>query len=156
MHTIAGIHAEDDPAEPEIDLATALVRLTRLVQEVLARASSEHELTATQSRLLCVLTDGPQTMGQLAGTLGVEKAAMTGLIDRIERRGLVERVTGTDRRSFHIRLTHSGETRAFAVHREVSRLLDAMAASLPADRRRQLGADICALTGTGVSSTAAS
>jgi DNA-binding MarR family transcriptional regulator len=124
------------PAEPAVDLATGLVRLARVVQDVFARVSARHELTAAQARLLCVLTEGPRAMSELAAILGVEKAAMTGLIDRIERRGLVRRtaVPG-DRRACHIALTSSGEERAVAVHDEVGRNLGTLTSSLPAARR---------------------
>lgn len=121
-----------------MDLATGLVRLARVVQDVFARVSARHDLTAAQARLLCVLTEGPRAMGELAAILGVEKAAMTGLTDRVERRGLVQRtaVPG-DRRACHIALTASGEERAVAVHDEVGRNLGALTSSLPAARREE-------------------
>jgi DNA-binding MarR family transcriptional regulator len=133
METISEFTA---PAQPDVDLATGLVRLARVVQDVFARVSARHELTAAQARLLCVLTEGPKGMGELAGILGVEKAAMTGLIDRIERRGLVRRtpVPG-DRRACHVALTSCGEERAIAVHEEVGMELDALTSSLSATRR---------------------
>jgi DNA-binding MarR family transcriptional regulator len=150
METIADTPAPADPAEPEIDLATALVRLARLVQDVFARASARHDLTAAQARLLCVLTEGPRAMGELAGILGVEKAAMTGLTDRLERRSLVQRtaVPG-DRRACHIALTPPGERRAVAVHDEVGEELDAVASGLPAGRRDELLLAVLDLTRVG-------
>jgi len=126
-------------AQPAVDLATGLVRLARVVQDVFARVSARHDLTAAQARLLCVLTDEPKGMAKLAGILGVEKAAMTGLIDRLERHGLVQRtaVPG-DRRACHVALTASGERRALAVHDEVGTDLDALTSSLSATRRGEL------------------
>jgi DNA-binding MarR family transcriptional regulator len=134
-------------AEPDVDLPTGLVRLARVVQDVFARASARHELTAAQARLLCVLAEGPKAMGELAGILGVEKAAMTGLIDRIERRGLVQRtaVPG-DRRACHVALTSSGEQRALAVHEEVGKNLDALTSSLSATRRNEFGRVVLDIT----------
>jgi DNA-binding MarR family transcriptional regulator len=125
-------------AEPAAALANGLVRLARVVQDVFARVSARHELTAAQARLLCVLTDGPRAMGELAAILGVEKAAMTGLTDRIERRGLVRRtaVPG-DRRACHIELTPSGEARALAVHDQVAADLGALTSGLSATRREE-------------------
>lgn len=103
--------------EPDADLATGLVRLARLVQDVFTRTAADHDLTAAQARLLCVLSDGPRTMSELAGVLGVEKAAMTGLIDRIERRGLVQRTTvAGDRRAWRVRLTPTGQKQALTTH----------------------------------------
>jgi DNA-binding MarR family transcriptional regulator len=41
--------------------------------------------------MLCVLAEGSRGMADLARGFGVEKAALTGLVDRAERRGLAER-----------------------------------------------------------------
>ncbi|MGH3123964.1 MAG: MarR family winged helix-turn-helix transcriptional regulator [Streptosporangiaceae bacterium] len=130
---------------PASDLPAALVRLARLVQGVLAGVAAEHELTAAQARALCVLAEGPQAMSRLAAVLGVEKAAMTGLVDRLERRSLVERLTGADRRRFLIQLTPAGQARAVAVHEETSRRLEAMVGNLPASRRDRFCLDLGAL-----------
>jgi DNA-binding MarR family transcriptional regulator len=49
-------------------------------------------LTMQQLRVLVVLsTDGPVPQGDLAQSLGVGLATVTGLVDRLVRRGLVER-----------------------------------------------------------------
>jgi DNA-binding MarR family transcriptional regulator len=148
MRTISANDPGPGLPVPEPGLPAALVRLARLVQGVLASAAGQYELTAAQARALCVLAEGPQAMSRLAGVLGVEKAAMTGLVDRLERRGLVERVAGTDRRSFLVQLTAAGGTRALAVHDEVSRRLDAVTGNLPASRRDQLCRDLRALAET--------
>jgi DNA-binding MarR family transcriptional regulator len=140
METISESASAAGQAEPDVDLPTGLVRLARVVQDVFARAAVRHELTAAQARLLCVLAEGPKAMGELAGILGVEKAAMTGLIDRIERRGLVQRTSVPgDRRACHVALTSSGEKRALAVHEEVSKNLEALTSSLSVTRRNEFG-----------------
>lgn len=150
METISEPTVPVGREEPVADLPTGLVRLARVVQDVFASASARHGLTAAQARLLCVLTEGPKAMGELAVILGVEKAAMTGLIDRIERRGLVQRtaVPG-DRRTCHIALTSSGEKRALAVHEEVGRNLDALASSLSASRRNEFLRAVLDITRVG-------
>jgi hypothetical protein len=72
--------------DAHIDVATGLVQLTSLVQGIYARVSERHDLTPVQAKLLCVLLDGPRGMAELARCFGVEKAALTGLMDRAERR----------------------------------------------------------------------
>jgi DNA-binding MarR family transcriptional regulator len=105
------VQSGGDAAGP--DLAIGLVRLARLVDSVFARVSGEHELTATQARVLCILVEQPRGMAELAGLLGIDKAGITGLVDRIERRGLAERtrVPG-DRRALRVRLTAAGQRAA--------------------------------------------
>lgn len=120
------------------DLATGLIRLARLVNDVFAQTAAAHGLTATQARLLCILIQRPRGMAELAGLLGIDKAGMTGLVDRIERQDLAERaaVPG-DRRAVRVRLTPAGRTAAVAVHDRVCASLETMATVLPpADRER--------------------
>ncbi len=80
--------ADDSYAD---DATTGLFQLACLVQGTYARVSERHDLTPVQARLLCILADGPRGMAELARCFEVEKAALTGLIDRAERRGLVKR-----------------------------------------------------------------
>ncbi|MBB5781186.1 MarR family transcriptional regulator [Nonomuraea jabiensis] len=61
------------------------------MQGIYTRLSERHDLTPVQARLLCVLLDGPRGMAELAQCFGVEKAALTGLMNRAERRGLAQR-----------------------------------------------------------------
>jgi DNA-binding MarR family transcriptional regulator len=123
------------------DAATALVQLTGLVQGIYARVSERHELTPGQAKLLCVLLDGPRGMAELAQCFGVGKAALTGLMDRAERRGLARRspVPG-DRRALRATLTDAGRQAAAAFHAEVSTELGHLMSSLaPHDREHFRG-----------------
>src|SRR4051812_6989481 len=95
--------------ENTLDAATALIQLSRAVQRVQARVSERHDLTPVQARLLCVLAERPRGMAELARCLEVEKAALTGLVDRVERRGLAVRSpVPDDRRALRISLTNDG------------------------------------------------
>jgi DNA-binding MarR family transcriptional regulator len=88
--------------------------------------------------MLCILaTTGPRGMTELAGLLGVEKAALTGLADRAERRGLLARApSATDRRAVSVSLTDAGRDAALAFHRDVSAQLSALTDVLPEDERQ--------------------
>jgi DNA-binding MarR family transcriptional regulator len=120
------------------DDALSLVQLSGLVQAAFARVAERHDLTAVQGRLLCVLVQGPRGMADLARAFGVERAALTGLVDRVERHGLVERVpVPGDRRAVHVALTAAGARSAAAFHEavtaEVAHLLDPLS---PAERKQ--------------------
>lgn len=119
-----------------LDVPDALLRLSGLVQGLYARIAERHGLTPVQARLLCIVADGPRGMAELARWFGVEKAALTGLVDRVERRGLAHRaaVPG-DRRAVHVTLTDAGRKAAAAFHAEVGAELDRLLAPLgPAGR----------------------
>ncbi len=118
------------------DATTGLFQFACLVQGTYARVSQRHDLTPVQARLLCILADGPRGMAELARCFDVEKAALTGLIDRAERRGLVKRspVPG-DRRALRVTPTDSGRRAAVAFHEAVNAELSSLLAPLaPHDR----------------------
>jgi DNA-binding MarR family transcriptional regulator len=121
--------------------AGGLVQLTTLVQAIYARVSERHDLTPVQARLLCHLLDGPRGMAELARCFGVEKAALTGLMDRAERRGLAGRspVPG-DRRALQVTRTDVGHQTAAAFHAEVSAELNRLISPLAAPDREHFRA----------------
>ena len=68
--------------------------------------------TLSHLRCLAILTQHPEgiPMGRLGEMLGVTSAAMTGMIDMLQRTRLVVRKTnGYDRRSIWVVITHEGE-----------------------------------------------
>jgi len=138
---VQGHPTDDKPPGAEqmpLDDADALVQLSRLVQGAFARIADRHQLTPVQGRLLCVLAQGPRGMTDLARCCGVEKAALTGLVDRAERRGLAERapVPG-DRRALRVTLTEAGRRAAAAFHAEVTAELNQLLSPLaPPDRQQ--------------------
>ncbi|WP_460343287.1 MarR family winged helix-turn-helix transcriptional regulator [Actinoallomurus acanthiterrae] len=135
--------------ETHIDVATGLVQLTGLVQALYTRVSERHDLTPVQARLLCVLLDGPRGMAELAQCFGVEKAALTGLMDRAERRGLAQRspVPG-DRRALQVTLTDAGHQAAIAFHAEVSAELGHLISPLADDDREHFRSTMAQLIAT--------
>jgi DNA-binding MarR family transcriptional regulator len=67
------------------------------------------DLNRTDLRCLDWLFDGPKTAGQLAAATGLSTAATTTLVDRLERRGLVQRIRDADdRRKVLVEMTELG------------------------------------------------
>jgi DNA-binding MarR family transcriptional regulator len=129
------------PAADQLTLAAGMVRLTHLVQGVFTEVAARRGLPPAQARLLCILAAQPRGMAELSGILGVEKAALTGLVDRIEQRGLAERkpVPG-DRRALRVTLTAAGEQAAITVHDEISAEVVRLADALPGPDREHFRA----------------
>ncbi|MDQ8701206.1 MarR family transcriptional regulator [Streptomyces sp. LHD-70] len=55
------------------------------------RAASKHTLTGAQARVLGLLSLEPMPMRRIAQKLKCEPSNVTGIVDRLESRGLVER-----------------------------------------------------------------
>jgi DNA-binding MarR family transcriptional regulator len=71
-----------------------------------------HGLTISQLNILSVLhrVNRPLTMGELGHAVSVRPANLTGVVDALTRRGLVERrVNPDDRRSYLVTNTSAGE-----------------------------------------------
>jgi MarR family transcriptional regulator, lower aerobic nicotinate degradation pathway regulator len=89
----------------------SLAQLSFLVQATLGDLAAQHDLSMTQTRLLGVLRDREPTMNQLGRLLDLDKSSVSGLVDRAERRGLVQRVSSdSDRRVFRVSITPAGRT----------------------------------------------
>src|SRR5207302_2413550 len=73
-------------------------------------AGDEFELSPIQCHVLHLIEPGrPVPMGRLADTLSCDASNVTGLVDRLERRGLVERrPSAEDRRVKVLELTPTG------------------------------------------------
>jgi DNA-binding MarR family transcriptional regulator len=124
-----------------------LVWLSVLVQRRYAQICADHDLTSVQATLLCVIKDQPQGMGELARQLGVAKNALSGLVDRIERRGLVQRETlQRDRRAVTLSTTALGKEIVSALYADVADRMPDIAGALPADERRRLADSIARIT----------
>lgn len=70
---------------------------------------AEFDLSPVQAQVLRMLGEGPQPMSGVAGFLGCDASNVTGLVDRLEARGLVERQNAPhDRRVKLLALTVEG------------------------------------------------
>lgn len=125
----------------DLELVDALAQLSFAVHEVLGRIAARHDLSLTQLRLLGILRDRRPAMHELAAALGLEKSSATGLVDRAERRGLVERTAAPrDGRAVHVGLTGQGRRFARRLEAEAEDEIAALAAPLPAADRERLAA----------------
>jgi DNA-binding MarR family transcriptional regulator len=87
-----------------------LHRATHRSLQALSAALGELELTGSEINVLANLADGrARSVRQLATETGTRATTLTGVLDRLERRGhLVRELDPADRRSFRITLTRSG------------------------------------------------
>jgi DNA-binding MarR family transcriptional regulator len=87
-----------------------LVKFFFAQREQLPSLGEEFELSPVQCHVLHLIEpDRPLPMGRLADTLGCDASNVTGLVDRLEARGLVQRrPAADDRRVKVIQLTPAG------------------------------------------------
>jgi DNA-binding MarR family transcriptional regulator len=113
----------------EVETASLVFALGREMAAHNQAIAAEFGLTGPQARLLVQLGD-PVPMGQLAERLDCDPSNVTGLVDRLHARGLLERRENeADRRVKHLTLTPAGrrlraelEARLFAGRPLLARL----------------------------------
>jgi DNA-binding MarR family transcriptional regulator len=128
-------------ADPDLSLEDSLVQSSFLVQGVLRRVAARHDLSVVQMRLLGILRDREPGVLVLARHLELDKSSVTGLVDRAEARGLVERTADPDDgRAVRIRLTRKGRALVTAGVAEVAAELATVTADMTEAERRRLAA----------------
>lgn len=115
-------------------------RLNRWAQSaILQDKAGSGELSLRQLSALYVIENESTTPGQLARRLMVTPAVVTGLIDRLERRGYVKRVSETgDRRRIHLELTEAGATAGATVRADLMKLFSCSLSALTDEERSSL------------------
>jgi MarR family transcriptional regulator, lower aerobic nicotinate degradation pathway regulator len=125
-----------------------------LIQTTLARLASEHELSLSQVRLLGILRDREPGIVELAEVLNVDKSSISGLVDRAQRRGLVERASSktADGRAIRVVLTEPGHRMASQFAERVSEELAELVKDVsPAQRERLATQATRIVTSSGMS-----
>lgn len=114
-------------------VASTAPGLTRLL-EMSVSSCQEHDLSLRQLAMLERVDQHETTPGEVARALSVTPAVVTGLIDRMERRGYVRRSESpTDRRRVQIELTDSGEDVRDCAQSEIIATLESMFADFSDD-----------------------
>ena len=85
-----------------------------------AAVAARHGLTSVQAKALAVLVRTPLAMRGIAEQLVCDASNVTGLVDRLESRGLVRReVSASDRRIKIVLATEAGEAAIRAVRADM-------------------------------------
>ncbi len=115
----------------------------RASHAIAAFVDTEANLGATQSEahiLAHLAAQGSQTVGQICTAFGHKRSTLTSILNRLEDRSLVTcTVNETDKRSFLIGLTPSGETLADRIYQKLKELEEEiLGAFSPKDQKSAL------------------
>ncbi len=100
-----------------------LAKTNQTGSKVWGKAMSGFSVTATQGMVLNFLHDGDRiTSKELGDRTMLDSATLTGILDRLEKAGLVERLQHpTDRRAITVALTIKGQSVAKKTYAEIER-----------------------------------
>lgn len=120
-----------------LSLVPPVHRATHRIGLLLAGTRPALGLSQGEAHLLAELHEsGPCTVGALHRAFAHRKSTLTGILDRMEERGLVRRrLRAEDRRSFSVELTPRGRDAAARAHQRLAQLEGAV-------RRRVSAADL--------------
>lgn len=121
---------------PQIDAWITLDRVQSLMSRQIQAAMTAHDVTRPQySVLRLLLEEGGQTANALSTHMGVTPGNLTGVVDRLEAAGLVQRVRDAqDRRCILLSLTDAGEKKARAIIPSIRGLVSGLFAALDAEQ----------------------
>ena|SRR5690349_6522601 len=136
MSVQRNVRTSRDPASAKADLDRIVETVIYLQTESrrMARESAEKlGVTATQLNVLKLLDQiGDLSMSTISSRLGAKNSTVTGIVDRMEAEGLVERVRSSDdRRVWQIRMSDRGKKVARAVSITPWEILHDALSSLP-------------------------
>jgi MarR family transcriptional regulator for hemolysin len=106
-----GLTNHELDAPPWRRVESTLMATARLVREAFDARLAPLDLNLTQASLLGYVAEfGPVTQARLADRLGIGRAAIGSVVDRLEERDLVERRPDPDdRRVWQVSITPSGQ-----------------------------------------------
>jgi len=131
----------------------ALYQAHSAIFKVAELALLPHNLSLPQLHLLAILkkADGPVTTGKIGQAMVKAIQTITGLVDRLEEPGLVERVFDrSDRRKVWVRLTEKGEQKLAEAYPVANRLAEELSAVLTDQELQDLQAKLEKLRGAAM------
>jgi len=128
-----------------------LFQLMNMLRRVVEVRMAEHGLTDAQWKPLWMLKEGRATTAiELARETCIDAGAITRMLDRLEAKGLVERVRSeTDRRVVKLRLTPAGEAAAQSVPQVLAAVNNDFLRGFSENEWRQLLALVERMTANG-------
>jgi DNA-binding MarR family transcriptional regulator len=130
----------------------ALIQLLRTAEELWNASRvffARWELSPSQFNLLNILTDFPDgcTQSDLSRELIMHRSNVTGLVDRLEQRGLVaRRESSEDRRAWRVVLTSAGRKLLAEIYPLYYAAAEKVWGQLPATRAQKLVTELTVIS----------
>lgn len=137
------------PASPRYQALLQLLRTADTLWNAGRLFFARWDISSSQFNILNLLSDKPEGLSQieLGRLLITHRSNVTGLVDRMEKRGLVaRRDAATDRRAYRVVLTSAGWKLIHEILPEYYRVADEVWGGFSAGRAKALAGDLAGLT----------
>ncbi|MCI3276884.1 MarR family winged helix-turn-helix transcriptional regulator [Streptomyces cylindrosporus] len=126
-------------AASDDELVETLIGVFMEIDGLFSTASRQLGLTPQQAQLLCFAQHLQPSFGELATLLHCDKTNITGLVDRLQRRGLLIRQPDpNDRRMTRVHLTPEGKAVTSQFQQAINTTLTSCFSSWPPTQRDSL------------------
>ncbi len=121
-----------------------LTRAQNSVHQYFKSRLAFYDLTPVQySVLKCLWDSGDQLPSQIAQTICLDSSTVTGILDRMEKKGLIQRVHSiTDRRAVNVHILPAGSELQKGVEETIQEANDQVLTDLGAEASAALLADL--------------
>ncbi len=138
MDTETHTQTQIEPAADAKNLAEMILHVQRYFLVDLARELSESQVSFVQFFLLGHLdNDNALTMSEIARRMGHSTAAATGLVDRLEKLGFVQRThSREDRRKVLVQITRKGSRLVDHVRNRIVTSVEGLMQNLGEDEQK--------------------
>lgn len=115
----------------------------------------KYEMPFSHVQILCMLSKGSMTIGQISQALGIAKPNITPLLDSLKERGLLERIRSEkDRRIVNVELLPAGLEMAASIRQSIAEQVCEWPESISASDAKRLNNALATLISmSGVLST---
>jgi len=118
---------------------SAITHYRRWISTLLPTIIPDVDISYQQLNVLYYVRVENASMADIARVLGVAPTVITGLVDRLEARGLIRRESHpTDRRRIQLVLTERGTAISQQVEKEIARRIEEQVSALDAEQQRHL------------------
>ncbi|MEG2803005.1 MarR family transcriptional regulator [Stenotrophomonas sp.] len=143
---LAEMQRRGQPAPDGLTQCFQLLSLAAAIDQDCARRLAPQDLSEGRFVLLILLQGAEQALSphQLAERAGVTRATVTGLLDGLQRDGLLERhADADDKRRINVCLTAAGEALAVSLFDQHTQWIRGLFADLSSAERRLLSGLLC-------------
>jgi DNA-binding MarR family transcriptional regulator len=133
--------------EKQQETVLAIINLQRALNNANKQTNLQEGVTSQQAAILRILKhEGTVPMNKIAEQLQVSKPNITGLINRLEKKNLVEKEeSNKDKRSITIKLTKTGNALQEKINQKYSALIKTGLNTLPTTEQEKLANNLTKL-----------
>ncbi|GFZ30790.1 MarR family transcriptional regulator [Clostridium zeae] len=128
-----------DKSDINRDITRLFFEVSKTIQQTMRKNFEKSEVTMPQGMVLHMLSEhGEMKISDLSDKVHLSKSTVSGIVDRLENHGLVERTRNSeDRRTVYVKVTKKFEEQHKGIHRKAEESFeDLLSSATPDDKEK--------------------